>query len=89
MKETDEPINRDGEKVKRGKHDDKCFVGNFGRFLLFLLSTAGKSHIVEENSIRHHSSNNEQIVDEDPSRESSDTDSNRGARCNRGYQKSC
>ena len=85
MEKTGEPINRDGEKVKRGKHDDKSFVGNFCRFLLFLFSTAGKSHIVEENSIRHHGSNYEHIVDENPSRESSDTDSNRGARCNRGY----
>ena len=79
MKKADRPIDSDDDKVDQREEENKCLVGRFCRILLVLIRASSESDISEEYGIGQDSSNNEGIVDEDPSCESSDSSSNRRA----------
>ena len=78
MEKTDGPINYSDNEVDQGEDEDKSFIRAFANFFLLLISAIREPEIGEENRISHDGSNDEDILDEDPSSEGSDTNSNRG-----------
>ena len=89
MEKTDRPVDSDDDKVEEGEDDDEYLVSCYNCILLDLFRATSKSDISEEDSIGHDSSNNEEILDDDPSSESRDTNSNMRAGGDGRHQECC
>ena len=79
MEKADWPIDYGDDEVDQGEDEDKSLICAFSKFFLLLISAIWESEIGKKNSISHDSSNDEDILDDDPSSERSDTNSNRRA----------
>ena len=95
MGKTDKPIKGYDKDIKRRKESDEHLVSSFGRDPLLLLFTTGEPDISEEYRIAQHCGHNEGVVDEDPSSESSDTNTHgraggngRHQECSQGQEES-
>ena len=79
MKNTESPIEDSDDGVEEREDDDECLVCVFCSFLLVLFCTFCKPDVGQENCIGKDGSDNEDILDDDPSSESCDALSNRRA----------
>ena len=79
MENADWPIDYSDDEVDQREDVDKRLAHAISNFFLLLITTIWEPEIGEKNSICHDSSYDEDILDDDPSSEGSDTNSNRRA----------
>ena len=86
MTNTDCPVQTADDTVSEREEDDEGLVHAFGWFYLFCLFTICEPDIGQEHCIGNDSSDNEDILDDDPGCEGGDTNSNCGAGGYGGHQ---
>ena len=78
MEKTDWPIDYRDDEVDEWEDEDKILVCGFSNFFLLLVSVIREPEMCEKKSISQDSSNDEDILNDDPHSEGGDTNSNRG-----------
>ena len=86
MTNTDCPIQTADDTVNEREEDYESLVHAFGWYYLLCLFTICEPDIGQENCIGYDSSDNEDILDDDPGGEGGDTNSNCGAGGDGGHQ---
>ena len=89
MSKTDNPVDGSNEKVDEREDNNENLVSITCWILLILITSSSISDEEENDSISEDSSNNKDILDEDPGSESRDTNSNRWTGGDGGYQEGC
>ena len=87
--ETDSPIEQSDDEIYDREDSDEGPVNILGNFLLLLINPIREPEECKEEGISHDSSDEEDILDDDPSSESRDSYSYRRTRAYSGDKESC
>ena len=89
MEEADSPIEQSDDEIYNRKDSDEGPINILGNSLLLLINSIRESEECKEEGISHDSSDEEDILDDDPSSESRDSYSYRRTRAYSGDKESC
>ena len=87
--ETDSPIEQSDDEIYDREDSDEGPVNILGNFLLLLINPIREPEECKKEGISHDSSDEEDILDDDPSSESRDSYSYRRTRAYSGDKESC
>ena len=89
MEDADSPIEQSDDEIYDREDSDERPINILGNFLLLLINPIREPEECKEEGISHDSSDEEDILDDDPSSKSRDSYSYRRTRAYSGDKESC